>query len=185
MAGNLFTRGKNGRWRAVPVFVCTQWLLEGYFGIHQRLSIDQNHQCWKCCQGESIPPRSRANTQAVFPLVSAKDFALGPTAPAFEQPYPDVTFLTLHFTFNTTTGSCFGLTRLVFDTDAWRSFTVFTLLEEIVGHPRRIGERRIRGAHNDKMSYDERREIETEFEDRSPDVLIGALPESLSSSLTP
>lgn len=69
-------------------------------------------------------------------------------------------------------GKAFGLTRLVWDVDAWRSFTCFTLLEEIHDHERRIAENRPRGSHNDKISYDEKRQEEQKYTNSSPDVLI-------------
>jgi hypothetical protein len=47
-----------------------------------------------------------------------------------------------------------------------------TLLEGIHGHAARVGADRARGSHNDKMSYDARREQECEFINRDPEVLI-------------
>jgi hypothetical protein len=113
--------------------------------------------------------------QARFPVVKPKNITLGPAAPAFESPFPDITFLSIQFRFETNLGKAFGLTRLVWDVDTWRSFTCFTLLQEIHEHERRIAENRPRGSHNDKVSYDEKRQEEVEYVDRSPDVLISEL----------
>lgn len=110
--------------------------------------------------------------QARFPVVKATNFALAAVQPAFENPFPDVTFLTFHFTFETALGPSYGVTRLVWDQDAWRAFTCFTLLEEVKGHPRKIGAFRPRGSHNDAISYDEKRDLEREFADSAPEVLI-------------
>jgi hypothetical protein len=90
-----------------------------------------------------------------------------------EHPFPDVTFLGIHFDFETKIGPASGIARLVYEDDKWKAFTVFTLLEGIAGHPQRVGSHRARGSHNDKLSYDERRSEEGEFTDSSPDVLIG------------
>ena len=111
-------------------------------------------------------------TQARFPVVKPRNITIGPAAPGFESPFPDITFLSIQFRFETNLGKAFGLTRLVWDVDAWRSFTCFTLLEEIHDHQRKIGENRPRGSHNDKISYDEKREEEQKFTNSSPDVLI-------------
>jgi hypothetical protein len=115
---------------------------------------------------------TKTDSQARFPVVKPRNITLGPAAPAFESPFPDITFLSIQFRFETNLGKAFGLTRLVWDVDAWRSFTCFTLLEEIHEHQRKIGENRPRGSHNDKVSYDEKRQDEIEYVNRSPDVLI-------------
>lgn len=56
--------------------------------------------------------------------------------------------------------------------DAWKAYTLFTLLEGIHGCPSRSGPNRSRGTHNNEISYDERRAQEAEFRDRDPAVLI-------------
>ena len=111
--------------------------------------------------------------QARFPVAEAKDFVFSTTAPALEHPFPDVTFLSVHFNFNTRLGPCFGIANLVWEDEGWKAWTCFTLLEGIHGHPQITGAHRRRGAHNDKMSYDERRKEESEFKDKDPQVLIG------------
>lgn len=110
---------------------------------------------------------------AVFPRTEATGFVFASVAPAIEHPYPDITFLTIHFDFQTQLGPAYGIARLVWDTDAWRAYTVFTMLEGIHGHAQKIGHNRQRGRHNDPLSYDERRAVEVEFKDSQPDVLIG------------
>lgn len=93
--------------------------------------------------------------------------------PALEHPFPDVTFLSIHFDFKTATGPAYGVAALVWEDTAWKAFTVFTLLEGIHGHPQTVGGTRKRGTHNDELSYDDRRAAEREFKNSSPDVLIG------------
>ena len=110
---------------------------------------------------------------ARFPIARATDFVFAETAPAIGHPFEDVTLLTLHFTFNTATGPAYGVAHLAYETDAWKAFTCFTLLEGIHGHPQVVGAHRKRGTHNDRMSYDERRAEEQEFKDEDPQVLIG------------
>lgn len=111
--------------------------------------------------------------KARFPVAEAKDFVFTSTPPAIERPFPDVTFLSVHFSFNTRQGPSFGLANLVWEDMEWKAWTCFTLLEGIHGHPQVVGAHRKRGTHNDTMSYDERRVEECEFKDMDPQVLIG------------
>jgi hypothetical protein len=100
--------------------------------------------------------------QAVFPKVGARDFVFGLKEPHLEHPFPDVSFLTVYFEFATNIGPASGIARLVYEDVAWKAFTVFTLLEGVQDHPQRVGAHRARGTHNDKLSYDERRDEEGE-----------------------
>lgn len=108
-------------------------------------------------------------------MVGANDFTFtstDPGIPSLQNPFEDVTFLNFHFTFSTNLGPCYGVANLIFERGEWKAYTVMTLLEGIHGHPARVGADRARGSHNDKMSYDARREQECEFIDRDPEVLI-------------
>jgi hypothetical protein len=118
--------------------------------------------------------RDLLTTQARFPVVQARDFVFAITQPKLEHPFPDVTFLSVHFDFNTKVGPSYGIANLVYQHNEWKAFTVFTLLEGIHGRPQLVGAHRPRGTHNDKLSYDERRAEESELKAESPDVLIGA-----------
>lgn len=115
--------------------------------------------------------------QARFPVVKAKNFVFAETAPSLSQPFDDVTFITLHYNFETETGPCYGIAHLSYEKHQWKAFTCFTLLEGIHEHPQRIGAHRPRGSHNDKMSYDEKRARENDFEDQDPEVLISECPQ--------
>jgi hypothetical protein len=117
--------------------------------------------------------------QVRFPVVKASDFTFANKQPVIEHPFPDVTFLSIHFDFNTATGPAYGVAALVWEDQSWKAFTVFTLLEGIHGQPQKVGSTRKRGTHNDELSYDDRRAEEREFTDGSPDVLIS---ESTSTS---
>lgn len=91
-----------------------------------------------------------------------------------ESPFPDVTWLRLHFDFKTALGPASGVARVVYDERAaqWKIYTLYTLLEEIEGHPQRVGANRPYGKHNDKETYDQKRARESEFADKDPEVLI-------------
>lgn len=106
-------------------------------------------------------------------MVKASDFTFANKQPSIEHPFPDVTFLSIHFDFNTATGPAYGVAALVWEDNAWKAFTVFTLLEGVHGTPQTVGGSRKRGTHNDERSYDQRRAEERDFIDSSPDVLIG------------
>ncbi|GFZ51133.1 hypothetical protein JCM24511_08891 [Saitozyma sp. JCM 24511] len=118
------------------------------------------------------PRPSLIRQQAIFPKVGARDFVFGLKEPHLEHPFPDVSFLTVYFEFATNIGPASGIARLVYEDVAWKAFTVFTLLEGVQDHPQRVGAHRARGTHNDKLSYDERRDEEGEFLDSDPEVLI-------------
>ena len=90
-----------------------------------------------------------------------------------EEPFPDVTRLSVHFDFVARLGPAFGIANLVWEDGTWKAWTCFTLLEGIHGHPQIVGAQRKMGTHNDKMSYDERRKQECDFKDFDPQVLIG------------
>ncbi|TXT15275.1 uncharacterized protein COLE_01468 [Cutaneotrichosporon oleaginosum] len=111
--------------------------------------------------------------KAVLPKNKAKAFVLSTTTPpALESPFPDVTWLRLHFNFETALGKCTGIARIVKAGDSWRAYTVYTLLEEIHGWPQAVGRNRPYGKHNDREPHAVRRARETEFKDKDPDVLI-------------
>jgi hypothetical protein len=156
---------KNGYWRDILAFT------NDYRSI-RTVNVAKAASVSSIRFFEHTRTRTSADRQARFPVVKPRNITLGDVAPAFESPFPDITFLSIQFRFETNLGKAFGLTRLVWDQDAWRSFTVFTLLEEIHDHERRVAENRPRGSHNDKVSYDEKRQDEIEYVDRSPDVLI-------------
>lgn len=98
------------------------------------------------------------------------------TPPALESPFPDVTWLRLHFDFETELGKCSGIARLACKNGQWRAYTVYTLLEEIHGWPQATGRNRPYGRHNDREPHDVRRKREADFKDKDPDVLISASP---------
>lgn len=87
-----------------------------------------------------------------------------------------MTWLRLHFDFETGLGNCTGIARLVSDNGQWRVYTLYTLLEEIHGWPQQSGRNRPWGKHNDREPHDVRRKREAEFKDKDPEVLISTLP---------
>ncbi|BEI85735.1 hypothetical protein CcaverHIS002_0600220 [Cutaneotrichosporon cavernicola] len=103
----------------------------------------------------------------------ATAFALSTeTPPVLESPFPDVTWIRLHFTFDTSLGKCSGIARLVYAADVWRAYTIYTLLEEVHGYPQKAGRNRPRGRHNDHEPHDARRAREADFKDKDPEVVI-------------
>ncbi|RSH90305.1 hypothetical protein EHS25_001639 [Saitozyma podzolica] len=111
---------------------------------------------------------------AVLRRTGARNFVFASTAPTIEHPYEDITFLTIHFEFETKLGPSYGVARLVWDdtVNEWRAFTLFTLLEGIHDYDAKVGAKRSRGTHNDRVSYDERRAHEQDYQDKQPDVLL-------------
>ncbi|TXT08771.1 hypothetical protein VHUM_02899 [Vanrija humicola] len=110
-----------------------------------------------------------------FPGAKASGFAVSPEpAPVLESPFPDVSWVRAHFDFKTALGTASGVARLVFDAQSrqWKAYTVYTLLEEIDGHPQRVGAKRVEGEQNLQETYDQRRARESEFKDKDPKVLI-------------
>ena len=110
----------------------------------------------------------------VFPTTQARDFVFADTLPSMQSPFEGVTFLNVHFNFNTRVGPAYGVANLVFEEalEDWKAYTVFTLLEGVHGVKQNIGENRARGEHNTPLCYDDTRALESAFDDKDPEVLI-------------
>ncbi|KAL1406101.1 hypothetical protein Q8F55_007784 [Vanrija albida] len=107
-----------------------------------------------------------------FPGAKAREFAVADPAPVLESPFPDVTWVRVHFAFRTGLGTASGVARLVHEGSGWKAYTVYTLLEEVDGHPQLVGAKRIEGEQNLQETYDQRRERESKFRESDPEVLI-------------
>lgn len=107
-----------------------------------------------------------------FPKAQPHNFQIKAPAPLLESPFPDVSWVRMHFGFDTTVGPCSGIARLVYERGEWKAYTLYTLLEEVAGHPQQVGRNRPRGQHNAAEPHDERRAREAEFADSDPDVLV-------------
>lgn len=107
-----------------------------------------------------------------FPKAQPHNFKVKAPEPLLESPFPDVSWVRVHFGFDTTVGACSGIARLVYERGQWKAYTLYTLLEEVAGHPQQVGRNRPRGQHNAAEPYDERRAREAEFADSDPDALI-------------
>lgn len=107
-----------------------------------------------------------------FPKARPHGFKLKAPEPVLESPFPDVSWVRVHFGFETGVGSCSGIARLVHERGAWKAYTLYTLLEEVAGHAQQVGRNRPRGQHNAAEPHDERRAREAEFADGDPDVLV-------------
>lgn len=63
----------------------------------------------------------------------------------------------------------------MYDNKSWKAWTFYTSLNGVHGVPQRVGDERPYGRHNDIMSYDARRAMETAAGSGDPDlVVIGA-----------
>jgi hypothetical protein len=76
----------------------------------------------------------------------------------------------------TDVGSGRGVVRLVQDGHTWKAFTLFTSMQELKGHEETVFGRRPQGVehggHPGRKNWLERREAESNFENRDPAVLI-------------
>lgn len=88
-----------------------------------------------------------------------------------ERPYPDLAWIQAMFNFETTVGKGTGVFRLVPTANGeWKAHVVYTLLEEIKGHPERVGP--LRDFVPNHGMWPEKRRREINFEDREPAVVI-------------
>lgn len=89
----------------------------------------------------------------------------------FERLAPDLAWITGMFSFETNFGIGTGVFRIVpTSSGAWKAYTLFTLLEEIKGHPERLGA--LRNPTPDHGMWTEKRRREVNFEDGDPAVVI-------------
>lgn len=100
-------------------------------------------------------------------------------APKFTPLNPEQTSkgILLYITFTTRLGAGRGVARLAEDdTGSWKIWTLLTSLEELKGFEEPIGPRRPNGAqhgcHRARTNWLDRRNEESAFGDRDPDVLI-------------
>jgi hypothetical protein len=97
------------------------------------------------------------------------------TAPALKHLFPDVSFVEIHIHFVIDLGPSFSLSKLVRSgqDNKWCAYTLFTLLEDIHGHPEHIGAHMPHGTHNSKDPWEDEQKEHARFEHSDPDVLIG------------
>lgn len=89
-----------------------------------------------------------------------------------QKPYPDLVWIVGMFGFETNSGLCSGVFRLVPTANGeWKAYTVFTNLEDLKGYPEMIGSSRNFRAVSGK-EWEEGRRKESAFEDSDPSVLI-------------
>jgi len=81
------------------------------------------------------------------------------------------------FTFETATGWCRGVARLVESDGQWRAVNVMTGMEDLKGHERALGDRRpigprhIPGART-SHNWKDQRSVDAAYRDREPEVVI-------------
>ncbi|KAJ3875081.1 hypothetical protein F5051DRAFT_415018 [Lentinula edodes] len=89
-----------------------------------------------------------------------------------QKPFPDLTWIVGMFEFETDTGMCSGVFRLVPTAEGpWKAYTIFTVLESLKGFPEKIGALRDPSALTGRQ-WREKRDREIAFEDGDPAVLI-------------
>ncbi|KAH8925108.1 FAD/NAD(P)-binding domain-containing protein [Atractiella rhizophila] len=79
-------------------------------------------------------------------------------------------FVQAGFKFSNTLGKGTGIFRIVNTDKGWKGWTVFTVLEELHGHPEQIGPNRKHGDYHGE--YLPRRAAESSFKDTDPRVVI-------------
>ncbi|KAJ4469877.1 hypothetical protein J3R30DRAFT_3661401 [Lentinula aciculospora] len=106
-----------------------------------------------------------------IPSVHMQGFKLGEFV-RLQKPFPDLTWIVGMFEFETGTGICSGVFRLVPTAEGpWKAYTMFTLLESFKGFPEKIGIHRDAQALTGRQ-WKEKREREVGFEENDPAVLI-------------
>ncbi|KAK9459232.1 uncharacterized protein V1516DRAFT_686999 [Lipomyces oligophaga] len=104
-------------------------------------------------------------------IAAARDVTITSPLPVVARPFPDVSFIEIHFTFDSKIGPGVGVAKLIPEQEGpYTAWVVFTTLDGIHGSPELTGAHRIRGAHNTKQSYDAIRS--QEVENASPEVII-------------
>ena len=97
------------------------------------------------------------------------------TLTVYERPYEDLAWVRAHYTFESATGDCSGVVRLVPTKGpggkiSWKAHNVFTNLEGLRGHPPATGPLRDFDPNHGKWLEQRRRQME--YADRDPEVLV-------------
>ncbi|EPQ61345.1 FAD/NAD P-binding domain-containing protein [Gloeophyllum trabeum ATCC 11539] len=110
-------------------------------------------------------------------ITKPSSFRLEEDRTELEQPYPDLMWIQGLFRFETSFGFASGVFRLVptpsaanSDQLVWKAHVVLTNLEDLKGHPERIGPYREPNPNHGKWTEQRRREVD--FVDRDPSVII-------------
>ncbi|KAF2092761.1 putative flavin-containing monooxygenase YUCCA3 [Rhizodiscina lignyota] len=103
----------------------------------------------------------------------------GQFAPSKKTPIDGLDWIEFMFSFKTAVGSGKGMARLVsVPNDTWKAHMLHTSLQELDGHPEKIGDLRPHGGNNSlkggaiEGNWYERRQRAIEFLDEEPTVLI-------------
>ncbi|KIK67742.1 hypothetical protein GYMLUDRAFT_36505 [Collybiopsis luxurians FD-317 M1] len=89
-----------------------------------------------------------------------------------QKPFPGLTWIIAMFEFQTSSGICSGVFRLVPTAEGpWKAYTMFTMLESFKDYPEKTGALRESRQLTGKQ-WKEAREKEVAFSDRDPAVLI-------------
>lgn len=114
-------------------------------------------------------------------VVKPRNFVVRENYSGFQRPYDDLGWVQIVFDFETEIGQAFGIARVVPTSQAavnttnpgvgdWKAWIMFTNLEDLKGHPEKIGLHR-NSAPNHGL-WESKRAKEVEFADSNPTVLI-------------
>lgn len=107
----------------------------------------------------------------VLPNAGVSSLRLSDQYLTVERPYPDLAWIQGMFNFETSVGLNTGVFRLVpTQSGEWKAHVVYTLLEELKGHPERTGP--LRDFVPNHGMWPDKRRREINFEDREPAVVI-------------
>ncbi|WVQ84769.1 hypothetical protein IAT38_006926 [Cryptococcus sp. DSM 104549] len=107
--------------------------------------------------------------QDLLPKTPVSKVTLIDPAPKVERPYPDFSFIQAHISFETDLVGATALVNIVLTEQGYKIFTLNTVIESLIGFPE-IPDRdgHIFGPH----SWNSQREIDAEFTDAEPEVII-------------
>ncbi|KAH7107868.1 FAD/NAD-binding domain-containing protein [Auriculariales sp. MPI-PUGE-AT-0066] len=116
--------------------------------------------------------RTFLTDRLAFNKISNLQLSEKPTeAPVLLRPYEDLAWVQLTFTFNTAFGIASAIVRLIpSKDDEWRAYSIFTNLEELQGHPPKLGPHR--DATHFSGTWTSIRKAATDFKDEEPAVVI-------------
>ncbi|ORY30178.1 putative flavin-containing monooxygenase [Naematelia encephala] len=105
----------------------------------------------------------------LLPSVKASNFAILTPAPKIDRPYPDLSFIQAHLSFDTGKLNATAVVHIIRTKEGYRIWTLHTVAEALKQFP----ELPNRDGHmTGPLSWVKQRELEHEFDKQDPDVLI-------------
>ncbi|KAJ8468201.1 hypothetical protein ONZ45_g17330 [Pleurotus djamor] len=116
-------------------------------------------------------PKIKQFLQDQLAVMKPRNAKLSDAGLALYKPFPDVAWIQGSFTFETEVGIASGILRLVPTANGdWKAHALFTNLEELKGHPEKIGS--LRDAEPNHGKWEDARRRAIAHEDSEPTVLI-------------